>query len=473
MARPRCDGFDAARVSAAIEQGKATERAAYLAYAATAARPYARSTFALMLRNAANGGGIERPQDEPDSEAFWAARLKVKPSVLTTCADNATLRVKGGALIVYDGAHSLTYAAGGKHPSAIVMAGWGGHVSIEAIRFCASHRIAVVALDWMHDFLTIMSPAPKASAAILRAQVMADPAWIARRVVQIKIESAGRVGALPFAQARKLIEASSSGSVQDAMMIEAQAARVSWGEGISIRWRDGPVPSQWKQPWLARARIDTRAKRHATHPVNALLNAVFSVTAGRIAACLFAQGAQPAIGYLHADKPGRFSLAYDAIEPLRPVIEASVFSFVRSNRFGANDFIRVRDARGSLRLAESFLRVLLSECAPPSRFISDAAARMIEIVLAAPGQSVLKNPEESLRKVKRIGAPIGGGAFERGELPTLFVDTSGERGEHCFGPGFELLGMGKRREGGDVRRRGIASALRDKPRPRPPANGDH
>jgi CRISPR/Cas system-associated endonuclease Cas1 len=325
MARPRCDGFDAASVRTAIEQGKATERATYLAYAATAARPYARSTFALVLRDAANGTAIKRPQDEPDSESFWTARLKVKPSIVTTCADNATLRVKGKALIVFDGAHSLTYAAGGKHPCAIVMAGWGGHVSIEAVRFCASHRIAVIVLDWMHDFLTIMSPAPKASAAILRAQAMADPAWIARRVVQMKIESAGRVGALPVAQARKLIEAASVGSVQDVMTVEAQAARVSWGEGLSMTWRDGPVPSQWKQPWLARARIDIRTKRYATHPVNAALNAVFSVTAGRLAAYLFAQGAQPAIGYLHADKPGRFSLAYDAIEPLRLMIEASVF----------------------------------------------------------------------------------------------------------------------------------------------------
>jgi CRISP-associated protein Cas1 len=427
MARPRCDGFDAASVRAAIEQGKATERSLYLTYAATAARPYARSTFALMLRSAANGAAIERPQDELDSESFWAARLKVKPSVLTTCADNASLRVKGGALIVYDGAHSLTYTAGGKHPSAIVMAGWGGHVSIEAVRFCASHRIAVIVLDWMHDFLTIMSPAPKARATILRAQVVADPAWIARRIVQMKIESAGRVGALPLTQARKLIEAASDGSVQDVMTIEAQGARVSWGEGVSMRWRGGPVPSQWGRPWLARARIDTRAKRHATHPVNAALNAVFSVTAGRLAACLSAQGAHPAIGYLHADKPGRFSLAYDAIEPLRPAIEASVFRFIRSNRFGVDDFIRVRDARSSLRLAESFLRVLLSECAPPSRLVSDAAARMIDLILAAPCQSVSKNPDESLRKVKRIGASIGGGAFERGDLLPLFVGTSGER----------------------------------------------
>jgi CRISPR-associated protein Cas1 len=427
MARPRCDPFEVAFICAAIDRGETTERAAYLTYAATAARPYARSTFALMLRNAANGAGIERAQDEPDSDAFWAVRLKVKPSIVTTCADNASLRVKGGALIVFDGAHSLTYAAGGKHPSAIVMAGWGGHVSIEAVRFCASHRIAVIALDWMHDFLMIMSPAPKASTAILRAQAMADPAWIARRVVQMKIESAGRVGALPLAQARKLIEAASSGSVQDVMTIEAQAARLSWGEGISIRWRDGPVPSQWKQPWLARARIDTRAKRHATHPVNAALNAVFSVTAGRIAAYLFAQGAQPAIGYLHADKPGRFSLAYDAIEPLRPAIEASVFRFIGSNRFGANDFIRIRDAHGSLRLAESFLRVLLSECALPSCFISDAAARMIEIILAAPRQGEFDKCTQRVRNVKRVGASVGGGSFERGETPILLVGSSRER----------------------------------------------
>jgi CRISPR-associated protein Cas1 len=350
------------------------------------------------------------------------------------------LRVKGGALIVYDGAHSLTYAAGGKHPSAIVMAGWGGHVSIEAVRFCASHRIAVIVLDWMHDFLTIMSPAPKASAAILRAQVMADPAWIARRIVQTKIESAGRVGALPLAQAAKLIEAASGGSVQDVMLIEAQAARVSWGEGLSMRWRDGPVPSQWKQPWLARARIDIRTKRYATHPVNAALNAVFSVTAGRLAACLFAQGAQPAIGYLHADTPGRFSLAYDAIEPLRPMIEASVFGFIRPNRFGANDFISVRDARGSLRLAEAFLRVLLSECAPPSRSISDAAAQMMELILAAPHQGQFDNSTKRARNVKRTGAAVDGGGFEGGDAPILRVGASGKRRHHSRGLGAKFFG---------------------------------
>jgi CRISPR/Cas system-associated endonuclease Cas1 len=50
-------------------------------------------------------------------------------------------------------------------------------------------------------------------------------------------------------------------------------------------------------------------KRYATHPVNAMLNAVFSVTAGRLVAVLQAAGTHPAIGFLHADKAGRWSLA--------------------------------------------------------------------------------------------------------------------------------------------------------------------
>jgi hypothetical protein len=49
MSRARCDQFDVAAVRAAIDRGEQSERAAYLTYASTAARPYARSTFSVML----------------------------------------------------------------------------------------------------------------------------------------------------------------------------------------------------------------------------------------------------------------------------------------------------------------------------------------------------------------------------------------------------------------------------------------
>ena len=61
--------------------------------------------------------------------------------------------------------------------------------------------------------------------------------------------------------------------------------------------------------------------RHADHPVNALLNWSYAVVAGRLAAQLLAHGAYLGIGYLHADRLGRYSLVYDAIEVLRPLLD--------------------------------------------------------------------------------------------------------------------------------------------------------
>jgi hypothetical protein len=244
MGRPRCDPFDAAAIIAAIGKGETTPLRAYQDYAATAARPYARASFETVLqRHQRLGPSHEtRPASPPaphaidaaadaESDAFWGARLAVKTGVITTEADNASLTVKGGSLFVHDGQRRLRYDAGARMPAAIVMAGWNGLVSVEALRFCASHRIAVVVLDWMRDLLTVMPGAPRAAAAMLRAQALADPAWIASRVVVAKIESAVRAGALAHNEATKFTDAATrAATVQEAMIAEAQAARVSWGD---------------------------------------------------------------------------------------------------------------------------------------------------------------------------------------------------------------------------------------------------
>jgi CRISP-associated protein Cas1 len=121
-----------------------------------------------------------------------------------------------------------------------------------------------------------------------------------------------------------------------------------------------------------RSRLDAKGKRGARHPVNAMLNAAFSVTAGRLAAYLAGAGLSPAIGFLHADKIGRWSLAYDAIEPLRPWIEARLFRFAARERFAADDFVRASD--GSLRLSTGLLRAVLNEAAPPHSTLGRACS---------------------------------------------------------------------------------------------------
>jgi CRISPR-associated protein Cas1 len=401
MARPRCDPIDLDATLARLAAG-APRPTVYRAYAETAARPYSRASWETLLRTGkptlaqddgdrqrANGGHAEAVSDaaaDAESDAFWEGRLKIKPSVITTEADSAGLSTQGGSLHVRDGQRRLRYDPGSRMPSAIVMAGWGGVVTIEALRFCASHGIAIIVLDWMRELMTVMPARPSDSAALLRAQAYADPLPIAVRIVQAKIAAAAKAGAINTSNAVRFIEAASQTlSVQEAIIVEAQAARLAWPNLPTLSWRVGSprIPAQWKQPPPARSRSirEARSKRHATHPLNALLNAVFSVTSGRIVTALAARGAHPAIGYLHADRRGRFSLAFDTIEPLRPYIEKSVFAFVCKHQFSAADFIRIKDGPGSIRLGSNLLRAVIAECAPSRAAIDDAARAMIALIL--------------------------------------------------------------------------------------------
>src|SRR5271166_2172547 len=68
IGRPYSDQFDVAAVSAAIAAGETTPFKAYQAYAATAGRPYARSSFEQLWRNHARHAGAVAV-DPPASEA--------------------------------------------------------------------------------------------------------------------------------------------------------------------------------------------------------------------------------------------------------------------------------------------------------------------------------------------------------------------------------------------------------------------
>jgi CRISPR-associated protein Cas1 len=398
VARPRCDPAEFPAIARAIEAGETSERKAYLAYASTAARPYARSTFTAMLRRredlrsgsgagsrSGSGAGrepvlsIRARKPEPAEPARWRERLPVKPRILSLAAGGG-LRVHKAALVAFDvQGLSLRYTPASRPPSAVVLASAGGFVSIEAVRWCARRGVSIIALDRAHGFLTVMTGAPKASARRLRAQVEADPVPMARAIVAAKVEALGRVGGLdPHEAARSLANLREAVEVEAIRNIEAQASRIAWGAPVALAFDRGPVPADWLAPWLARGRLDARTKQRARHPVNAMLNAAFAVTAGRLAAYLAGAGLSPAIGFLHADKAGRWSLAWDAIEPLRPMIEARLFRLCASERFLVTDF--ERDTEGALRLAGPCLRLVLNEAAPSTAALSRCVKWMAGLI---------------------------------------------------------------------------------------------
>ena len=411
MGRPRCDPFDALRVIADLDAGRSTPLKAYRDYASVAARPYARATFELLVAKAKRGAAdgpacpnIVVPNDSPSlaeqdeaSDAFWAEHLPVKPRVLTTVSDNASLRVKGGALIVHDGERRLVFEAAAPKPRAIVMAGWSGMATVEAMRFACDHKMAIVLLDWARDFLNIVCAPAKTSAELIRCQVRANPTLLACAIITQKIDAYVRVGAVTEGRANAFVrELARAFTVRDVMIVEAQAARAVWADVPLISWRVGTprVLASWKLPYSTRRRMAGPSARRASHPINAMLNAAFSITAGRLAAQLVAQGAHPALGFLHADKPGRWSLAYDAIEPLRPTIERSVFDFVRKHQFGANDFILMKN--GSIRLMDNLFRSVVAETAVSSRTLDGVVRWLTALIRDTAARPMPRNAEAAL-----------------------------------------------------------------------------
>lgn len=63
-----------------------------------------------------------------------------------------------------------------------------------------------------------------------------------------------------------------------------------------------------------------RSRRPPRDNLNALLSFLYTVLAHDVAAALEGVGLDPAVGFLHRDRPGRSSLALDIMEELRPVL---------------------------------------------------------------------------------------------------------------------------------------------------------
>jgi len=66
-------------------------------------------------------------------------------------------------------------------------------------------------------------------------------------------------------------------------------------------------------------RFEERSRRPPLDNMNSLLSFLYTLLANECASALEAVGLDPYVGFLHADRPGRPSLALDLMEELRPV----------------------------------------------------------------------------------------------------------------------------------------------------------
>ena len=87
------------------------------------------------------------------------------------------------------------------------------------------------------------------------------------------------------------------------------------------------------------ARFAGRSRRPPLDPVNAVLSFAYALLANDCRAALEGVGLDPQIGFLHADRPGRASLALDLMEEFRPFFaDRLVLSLFNRRQLTKGDF---------------------------------------------------------------------------------------------------------------------------------------
>jgi CRISP-associated protein Cas1 len=101
-----------------------------------------------------------------------------------------------------------------------------------------------------------------------------------------------------------------------------------------------------------------RSRRPPLDRVNALLSFLYALLGHDCRSALEAYGLDPQVGLLHADRPGRASLALDLMEELRPVLaDRLVLTLINRRQLTANDFFI--EETGAVKLTDEARKKVL------------------------------------------------------------------------------------------------------------------
>ena len=408
--RSICDPFDAAAIVERITAGEATPADAYRRYAASAARPCARATFAGALSRARVSAGLPIAVntmrnlkrgvsgDEIRKRTRAPTRSRAQAGPVLVIGPDAALRVRGGALDVEHGAGKdrvhVRIDVDEPKPAAILFDAHGEFLTGEAIRWCARYAIPLILPNGPGRAILFYESALEADGAgegvdgkhaarildvgpsLIRAQALADPIPVARAIVSAKLKASAE--SVPAIDERPWsLRLDEARSVAEIVTIEARIAAAYWRafRDLGLRERKGgDLPRSWLRFANRQKGARFLGSKHASHPINAMLNYAYVVEAGRLARALTAAGFALPIGFLHSDKHGRNSLVWDAIEPLRPLIDARVFKFIAQREFVRSDFPQA--GRNAHRIDRAIIAELLRVSLLPWDRHEDAARWM-------------------------------------------------------------------------------------------------
>lgn len=106
-------------------------------------------------------------------------------------------------------------------------------------------------------------------------------------------------------------------------------------------------------------RFSGRSRRPPRDPINALLSFFYTLLTHDCRSALETVGLDPAVGFLHRDRPGRPSLALDLLEELRAFLaDRLTLSMVNRRQISERDFLFTEN--GAVQLKEESRKLLLT-----------------------------------------------------------------------------------------------------------------
>lgn len=368
-----------------------------------------------------------------DSEAALAetfTRSPVDPSVAVLDGYGARLSIDGRHLVAEDGfgPHRRTrrWALATHGLARVVVIAGAGMVTLDALRWATGAGVGIVVLDPSDGAVLATSGAclvddprlrraqafaPGTALGLRIAGYLIGAKLTAQRQVALKLEA--HEAAATIAELLGTLEG--AGSLDEVRQLEASAANVYWRawEGVEVRFvrRDlARVPAHWLRFAGRRSAVNPATPRHATDPINAMVNYSYKVLEGEGRLGALALGIDPGMGVLHADMRGRDSMVLDLIEAGRPAVDAHILDLLRSHSFRRRDFDE--DRRGVLRVLSPITH-LLAEAAP---IYARTLAPVVEHVAGMLGEASaydlsvpthLSGAKHKAAAARRVGAGVG------------------------------------------------------------------
>lgn len=175
-----------------------------------------------------------------------------------------------------------------------------------------------------------------------------------KQIVQAKIKAQGRLLGRLHGNDRGLVALAAKVRCGDPANVEARASRRYW-------------PALFADTSFRRRRYDEDQNR--------FLNYGYAILRAIVARAVSAAGLHPSLGLHHHNRYNSFCLADDLMEPLRPIVDETVFELV--NKRGGDAPLDTDAKAALLQIAEKYLSV-----DGQLRTIFDAAARMAASLVA-------------------------------------------------------------------------------------------